>query len=910
MSLVEESFDKEKAKSEIKILVEKYEREKSNGKLESYSEEQTKNDFILRLFKALGWDVYNDHSNTLTAEEKASRGRVDYGFRINEIPKFFLEAKSFRAGVNKDEYAFQSINYSWLKGCTWAVLTNFEKLIIFNAEWKEKLAGNCLFISLNHTDFLTSFDQLYLLSREAFVKNLLDKEAEKWHKKIKKTPIDQQLLQDLTKFREMLTQSIMRRNESLRLTEEDLDEVVQKILDRIIFIRTVEDRQIEPPHLRPLIREDHKGNLWKKVAELYRYFDDTYDSNLFSPHECEKLIIGDQELETIIRGLHETEDGSVQYDFGAINVDVLGNVYEQYLGHILKKTKKGATIQNGATKRKEQGIFYTPTYIVDYIVKNTVGSKIAEMGMDWKKIRILDPACGSGSFLIKAFDYLTLQDKELERKEEMKKDLYGTHIATERFGYLKNNIFGVDLDTKAVEIAQLNLMIRATEKKERLPSLQQNIKNGNSLIDDKNISGNHAFKWETEFQEILKTGGGFDVIIGNPPYVRNTSLSEIEKEYFSKFESAQKQYDLYILFIEQGIQKLRDGGYLGFIIPNKILSADYAIKLREVILRDCNILKIVDVSDMEVFKSADTYPVIIILRKGHSKSPNVVQILKCDTEEDLNENPDYEIPQSAFSINGGFVFSIHADKKSDEVLKKIDSKSILLGTLYEVRKGIETGDDKKLTLISENKPSDPKARPVLGANTIRRYSINWNNRYVIYDKNLLNGARKTEYFEREKIVTGRTVKRLSFALDENNFYTLDTTQTMYPKEQINQFIVLGLINSKLINFYYSMKFQDSHMKGGYFRCYTNYLEKIPLHKGILSQDNSEDLLKEQQDLISLTQKMYELNEQLQKIGDKKTNERMKIDEEINRIDSEIDELVYKIYGLDDAERKIVEASIK
>ncbi|MGB6463936.1 MAG: N-6 DNA methylase, partial [Nitrosotalea sp.] len=525
MSAEIESFDKEKAKSEIKILIEKYEREKSNGKLESYSEEQTKNDFILRLFKALGWDVYNDHSNTLTAEEKASRGRVDYGFRINDIPKFFLEAKSFRAGVDKDEYAFQSINYSWLKGCTWAVLTNFEKLIIFNAEWKEKLAVNCLFISLTHADFLTNFDQLYLLSREAFVKNLLDKEAEKWHKKIKKTPIDQQLLQDLMKFREALTQSIMRRNSSVSLTDEELDESVQKILDRIIFIRTVEDRQIEPPHLRPLIREDHKGNLWKKIAELYRYFDDTYDSNLFSPHECEKLVIGDEELETVIRGLHETEDGSVQYDFSAINADVLGTVYEQYLGHILKKTKKSATIQDGSAKRKKQGIYYTPTYIVDYIVKNTVGSKIAEMGLDWKKIKILDPACGSGSFLIKAFDYLTTLDKELEKKEELKKELYGTHIATERFGYLKNNIFGVDLDTKAVEIAQLNLMIRATEKKERLPSLQQNIKHGNSLIGDAKIDKDAALDWNEQFKEIMNNGK-FDIVIGNPPYISSLLLTK------------------------------------------------------------------------------------------------------------------------------------------------------------------------------------------------------------------------------------------------------------------------------------------------------------------------------------------------------------------------------------------------
>jgi len=516
MSLVEESFDIEKAKSEIKILVDKYEREKSNGRLESYSEEQTKNDFILRLFKALGWDVYNEHGNTLTAEEKASKGFVDYAFRINDIPKFFVEAKSFKAGVDKEDYALQAINYSYHKSTTWAILTNFEKIRVFNADWKGMDSLQIQFYSLNCENFISDFDQLLLLSRESMLQGLLDKQAEKWGKKVRKTPIDKQLLYDFNEFREMLTKSILRKNESLNLTSDELDESVQHMIDRLIFIRTVEDREIEPRRLLTLAREDNKGNLWKKLSQLYRDFDEMYDSNLFATHDCEKLVIDDDILETVIKRLHETDDHTIRYNFAAIDADVLGNVYEQYLSHILKKTKKSAILQDGSAKRKEEAIYYTPTYVVDYIIKNTVGVLVKDKNQNYKKLKIIDPSCGSGSFLIKALDYLISFDADIEKFQELKTELYGKGLTTERFYYLKNNIFGVDLDQKAVEIAQLNLMLRSTERKERLPQLQCNIRLGNSLI-TKSESSDKNMDWKEKFPQVFQSGG-FDVAVGNPPY--------------------------------------------------------------------------------------------------------------------------------------------------------------------------------------------------------------------------------------------------------------------------------------------------------------------------------------------------------------------------------------------------------
>jgi predicted type IV restriction endonuclease len=932
MSVELTAFDVEKAKAEIKLLVEKYEREKSNNKLESYSEEQTKNDFILRLFKALGWDVYNDHSNTLTAEEKASRGRVDYGFRINDIPKFFLEAKSFKAGVDKDEYAFQAINYAWLKGCTWAILTNFEKLIIYNAEWKEKLAINCLFISLNYKDFLTNFDQLYLLSREAFTKNLLDQAAEKWHKKIKKTPIDQQLLLDLTKFRETLTQSIVRRNASLNLTEEELDESVQKILDRIIFIRTVEDRQIEPPRLRPLIREDHKGNLWKKLVELYMYFDKEYDSNLFTQrHELEKLVIGDIELETIIHGLHETDDGAVQYDFSAINVDVLGNVYEQYLGHILKKTKKGAKITNGASKRKEQGIFYTPTYIVDYIVKNTVGSKIAEMGSDWKKIRILDPACGSGSFLIKTFDYLTSLDKELEKKEELKKDLYGTHIATERFGYLKNNIFGVDLDSKAVEIAQLNLMIRATERKERLPSLQQNIKNGDSLIDDHSIAGNKAFQWKSEFPNIVNNGG-FDVIIGNPPYVRQEELLSFKSYLQSNYEVFNSMADLFVYFFERELKLLKNEGYFGMIVNNKWLKTGYGLNLRK-FLGKFWIEQFIDFGDLQLFKDATTYPCIIIIRKKLEQNPKIkvclIKSLDFDSLSSYVEQNYFFFDQRELDPNGWNFQNIQIIN----LLKKIHTKSLPLKEYIKDQYyfGIKTGltdafvidETIRQSLIQEDPKSDEIIKPFLTGKEVKRYGVQFANKYIILTKigidinrypaifKWLNKFKNDleeradqgdhwyelracsyyDLFGKPKIVYGAITVAPRFALDYGGYFA-NNANFFLPTEDKQ---LLGILNSKLG--WFLIQNTCTQVRGGY-QLIWQYFGNVP----IIKQRNIE--------LEKLVENMILLNKELIELGNKMTGRRSQLEEQIKRIDSDIDNAVYDIYGLDEFERKIIEDSIK
>ena len=410
------AMDKTQSKKDISNLIEKYQRLADTGKLKDYNEAQTGNEFILPLFQFLGWDIHNIHADEITPEERISKGRVDWAFRIDGIPKFFLEAKALKVDLDIGKWAEQAINYSWNKGCTWAILTDFEAIKVFNADVSTRNLKESLFFEIPVDEYLSQFDQLWLLSKEAFKQGLLDKEAEKWGKKVKRTPVGDMLFQDLTEWRNLLTKHVHVQN---KLDHEELDEGVQRIIDRLVFIRVTEDRGIEPNILLSALRTRSEGrSLAKILAQIFRNFDEGYNSKLFTPHASENWHIDNESLEMVINGLYETKDG-YRYDFSAISSDVLGGIYEQYLGHILRQAKKRASVKKEHKKRKEHGIYYTPTFIVKYIVKNTLGRMLEEMPLNKAmNIRILDPACGSGSFLVEALDVMDSSGDTKETKDQ------------------------------------------------------------------------------------------------------------------------------------------------------------------------------------------------------------------------------------------------------------------------------------------------------------------------------------------------------------------------------------------------------------------------------------------------------------------------------------------------------------
>ena len=478
---------KEEARQEIAKLVTKY--QSLNEKtIKTFTEADTRRVFIMPLFHALGWDVYSREE--VGEEVKAAPGRVDYVFKLHGVSQFYLEAKALRADLTRPEYVKQAITYAYNKGITWAVLSDFEGLQIYNAQ-----TGR-LFINLSYENYLKDFDDLWLLSKESLENNILNEKAEKYGVLPLRMGVEQRLFKQLRQWREELFNQLHLHNE--HLSYDQIDEVIQRLFNRLIFIRNCEDRQIEEKVLLSAVNEwrggGRKGELIKKLQRIFRDFDGYYDSDLFAYHLTDGVIIDNATIEHIINGLYEVPGGMANYDFSLIPADVLGAIYEQYLGYvadIVKQRAKAAqakmdlglladeTYEITAKKqrRKEHGIYYTPKFVTNYIVKETVGRFLEEHSYnEIHNIKILDPACGSGSFLIRAYDELLNYHAYQRGKPVSELDQW------ERRQILTNNIFGVDLDMQAVEIAHLNLLLRSLAKRETLPSLKDNIRQGNSLI--------------------------------------------------------------------------------------------------------------------------------------------------------------------------------------------------------------------------------------------------------------------------------------------------------------------------------------------------------------------------------------------------------------------------------------------
>jgi type I restriction-modification system DNA methylase subunit len=503
-------------------------------------------------------------------------------------------------------------------------LTDFESIKIFNAEIPPKGISQNLFVEIKCQDYVGRFDQLWLLSKESFERKLLDVEAQKWGKLTTRKHVGEKLFEDLMSWRILLTKDFKKQND---LTDEELDEGVQRILDRLIFIRTAEDRKIEQNILLSLLREwettGKKHNIYKRMTDGFRWFDKNYNSKLFAPHYCEAWVVSDKTISEVIKGLYETRDG-YRYDFSVISADVLGGIYEQYLCFVQGRNAE----EKAKSKRKAHGIFYTPKYIVEYIARETLGEILRQTKeKDISKVRVLDPACGSGSFLQVAYE------KILEK-------IKAPNLFT-KFDVLKDNIFGVDLDVQAVEIAQLNLLLKVLNRKTQLPTLTHNICNGNSLIsgESQDLERDFGPSWRTkkpfnfeqEYKEVFEQGG-FDVIIGNPPYVlcqpSNTNLDVLS--YFkANYEVASYKIDLFHLFIEKSIKLLKEGGYLGLITPNTYFTNKYISKLRKFILQSCEIKQIV-MFDKGVFQDASVDTSIIILKKSKKIKDNTIRVFKMD----------------------------------------------------------------------------------------------------------------------------------------------------------------------------------------------------------------------------------------------------------------------------------------
>ncbi|MCD6227775.1 N-6 DNA methylase [Candidatus Micrarchaeota archaeon] len=920
------AISKEEAKKIIAGLVEQFKKDLESGKANKYKEEETKTRYIQPLFEALGWD-FSAKADEVSMEEKISGKRVDYGFRINGVPKFYVEAKAVKKDLERKEFAEQAINYSWHKGCPWAVLTDFEGLKIFNAEWKyiDNPYRN-LFKDLKYYEYVEKFDDLWLLSKESMKKGELNTVAEKYGKKIKKKPVDKQLFSDLIEWRRKLSKNIVKNNPPRRnfeLTDMDIDEAVQRLLDRLIFIRTVEDRGIYiGKKLIEIAREYEQKKRGKIIPELNRLFilyDNQFNSKLFKfGHISEQLNIDNDVMIEILKGLDHTKDHSIYYNFAYINADVLGNMYEQYLGYILKKTAKRAKLEKKHAHRKEMGIYYTPTYIVDYIVKNTVGEYIKTHKPDEiKNIKILDPACGSGSFLIRAFkeldDYWKTKDKNYKQtKLNVESE---TPIST-KIEILKNNIYGVDLDPKAVEIAQLNLLLRAAEKKHLLPTLDKNIKCGNSLIDDLEVAGNRAFKWEDEFEDIMKEGG-FDVIIGNPPYVDIKQLDpKIVRYLFDKYPSVENRMNLYSTFVEKGLSLLKDNGYFGFIIPNSILYNKSYSKIRSILLKKTRLKKIIRLPD-NIFEGVKIETIILVYQKGH-KNNNKVEVylyprnVKITTIQKNNKHKIINYNQKNWEGTNPII-NIGVNSESKTILNKIESDAtpmikicdFSLGlTPYDKYKG-HTPQQIKNKVFHSSTKKNSSFKPLLSGKNIIRYGVFWDKKEYISYGNWLGAPREKRFFTSPRIVVRQIISgkppRIYAGYTKEELYNTQIAFNILSKDdrKIRIKYILAILNSKLMNYYHKEKYLDP-TKNLFQKILIANAKKFPMKIIPINEQNK---------IITYVDKMLSLNKRLNELGDKNTDEKRILEQEIEKTDKQIDQLVYKLYGLTKKEIEIVEKEV-
>jgi len=659
-----------KAREKVQELVQKFRREQAAGVIGQYNESETKTGFIEPLLQALGWNTQD--RNEVGLEEKISGGRVDYSLKIKGSPKIYIEAKPPRAKLTKPETISQAITYGYNKGSIqWVLLTDFQELRLFDVTiWPNKRnleAG--LRLDLTHDRFLEKFDELWLLSKESVESGLLDRSLLSKKLDHLRCPVDKKILDDMKRWREILAKDIYKNHPDM--TEAQLKDNVQRILDRIIFIRSCEDRGLtygEKLQEMVLQRRDDIGPAFMPTLKaLFRRYDRDFNSELFDEHPCEDLAIDFFVLKEIIL---ETYD---RYLFDVIGVEVLGNIYEQYLGFVPRLTEKRVKYEPKPEVRKAGGIFYTPEYIVDYIVKNTVGRFLAEKKpKEIKGLRILDPACGSGSFLIRAFKELEEYYQRLKKEawEKRQNALAKVYEDQAQFSFdegslegrwelnvfdkrkiVLDHLFGVDLDEQAVEVTRLSLMLKMLEGEHGiipgravLPTLDHNIKCGNSLISGDVLKLQSFFKedwvktkpfdWDTYFRKIVKDEGGFDVIIGNPPYVRIQTLPKDHVGFFNEnYVSATGNYDIYALFVERGLQLLKPGGVLGFILPHKFFQSAYGQGLRKLISEQKALMEVVNFRDNQIFEEASTYTCLLFLQKGKDRTFKYSEVAKLENPE-------------------------------------------------------------------------------------------------------------------------------------------------------------------------------------------------------------------------------------------------------------------------------------
>ena len=959
-------------------------------RVKALKEEQYQEGFLRDLFvKCLGYTINPFENFNLTTEfkNKTDAQKADGAILKDGKPIAVIELKSTKT---KDLRSIekQAFNYKVHQtNCKYVITSNFGKIRLYIDDADKWEEFDLFQLSKNDFKFL------YLCLSKKSIFNDIPAEMKKKSNQHEDL-ISKKLYNDYSVFRNNIFQNLTKNNPDInRLI---LFKKSQKLLDRFLFIFFAEDKGLIPANLISRIIEDyeklkemdHYTPLYKEFRRFFGYINTgnekydipAYNGGLFQFDEILDNAVIDDEI--LINDALKLSN----YDFDSeVDVNILGHIFEHSLTdiEILNAEISGENLDKKQTRRKKEGVFYTPNYITKYIVENTVGTlcnekrnklelnnlaiddscflknknalskkgeylfeKLEEYKRWLLSLKILDPACGSGAFLIQALNFLIEEHNFIINLETdlRKGQLYAFDIDT---AVLENNLHGVDINEESVEIAKLSLWLKTAKNGRKLTDLSKHIKCGNSLIDDPEIAGEKSFNWNKEFPEIMQKGG-FDVVIGNPPYVvvkggRWVGGFQYDKKSITylknNFETSSQQINTYILFLELGLKLSRKGGLISQITPNTFLTNEYSQKLRTLLVKHSSIKEFFRAES--AFEDASVETVITTYR-NIKVSKQIVDVKL------LNFEKGYKLNLSEIiNFTDDFKYLININKKSIPLLKKL-SRIDKVNKYAKVWRGLTTGDDKRFLSF---KDETNLHKPIISGSEVERYYLKENEKYVYYVSELLDRPRKERIFLlNEKLISKFVGNKLTFCYDNHQNYVINTACSIeLIDKEINLFFLLTILNSKLINFYFQQIFSDNRvtfpiMKSGNIEslpmkhiCSNKqqpFIEKADLMLALNKQNQNKinnflHRLETNYDIDKFTNKMKaffdfdfktlisELNKKKIKLSLSQQDEweeyfnnfKTEINElqkQIDKTDKEIDQMVYELYGLTKEEIEIVE----
>ena len=919
--MVLRQLSKEESKVKIKELVDEY-NAKIKDREHSLDERNTER-FIERILQILNWDIDNfDQVLRRDSVKVGDRTKIpDYVLYINGEKKAVIEAKAFGESLDNPKYIKQALEYGYYGQVRICILTNGKEIRVYDPLILSRSSEGKLLFSIHINQYEPLFDQrLWFLSYNEIKENtILAKFASKGE--VKK-PVSEEVIDNIIAGRKFLIDSICHLN---RIDDFEIArEHAHKIINRFLFIRVAEDRGFFKEFDHGRILED-RVNIFKKrisqkikplmneIKELFMEINEVYNGELFKPHPCEELKIDSESLEKVIYLLYyiKHENGEEdQVDFSKLDADVLGSIYEKFLGTIIHETKSGKLIEkvdNGV--RKEMGQYYTPQFIVDFIVQNTINMYLEENPDKLFSIKIVDPACGSGAFLIKAFDSVYNKYRDFNKQQELKRksnNLSGfiddKSVARINEVILHKHIHGVDLDSEAVELAKMNLWLRTIQEEMKLNELDRNIKQGNSLISDRIIDPKNAFDWDKEFHY------KFDIVIGNPPWIsikgkhKSIDISDEELNYYFKtYNCDTYRPNMYEIFIIKGLSLVSENGFFSFIVPDRLCYNEQFKELRKKILENYTLKKL-------WFKPK--FPGII--------GDTVVFVIQNKKPEnnyiEISEYPSlefYKIPQNTYGLSSDCTW-FYVRKEILNIFEKIrnNNKTKNLIDLFQSKVGFIARPGS----LTENQEKRSQICVLKGQN-INYFSKSKNGWFNFEKRNLIGGTQDLEKLGKKyKVLLRKTGIDLIATFDDSGVFPEQSLYFIYTEEDKNKedlVYLTGLLNSTLMNGYYR-NFAITN------RDATPQLKKMDLDKFpiiIPSQQIKEkinsivlELMKLQKPYLSICSKVANSDASKKGYYDL-VEEKNRLKNAGDKFETRLNEIIYDLYGIAEAEKKIIKESL-